>query len=210
MNLEPTFLDKLISWLESTQARRLILALCVVIAAGAYFLVVRPIQADTTKYDEQATTVASKTATTTAELEALHRQLDRGGSDISKQLARALPTDLPADQQLELLSRLSNATGAPLPNFEPATPTVVGDYQRLPLNLTSQCSLEACLRLLGGLNGMVSLKGDKLTAVGPIWWVDQLTLSAGAEGKMSLGLTSGMYLGAPATAATQAPTTTTP
>ena len=109
-------------------------------------------------------------------------------------VAKALPASVQEDYQFELLSRLADSTGVKLPSFEPGTPLPATGYQKLPLNLAITCPLENCLRFIGGLRGMVRANKTSLTAVGPLWYIDQVSLTPVEGNKVTLTMTSGMFL----------------
>lgn len=217
MSTDRTLIDQVIAFVDRPQFRKVLILLSVLMAGVMYLKVIKPAMDEKTKLIADTTQTQQQTASKRAELETLRSQLSKGGGqDLSKGLIAALPKDVQADYQLKLLTALGEAAGVNIQNFEPGTPTPSGSFQKLSIPIQVTCPIERCLRLLGGLHNLVQVNGSKLDARGPLWFVDQLSLAPAEAGKLSLTLTSGIFLAgdaaatAPAAGGTPAASTTTP
>lgn len=198
MNQKPSLISQISRRLDTPSGRRLVILGTVVILALLFFQSIRPAMSEKSEAAKTRTQVTSKTEDTKKEIAALAPQLEKQKtSNLSASLNAALPATNVADQQLAILSRLADQTNVELPTFEPAEPDGKGTaYQLVPANLAIKGSLENCLRFVGGLNSLVTVKGeDQVRAYGPIWNVSQLALAPGAgSNDVSMTLTSGYYI----------------
>lgn len=213
---EPTLAEKVAKVLNSTRAQQIMMVLILAGIATIALLVVKPTldyRKETQAKTEQA---IAETASKQQELNVLQQQLrENKKNNPARELATALPKRVRNEVILRTLTRLSERTGVQFREFEAAEPSAStgSGFRRMPINVPITCRVENCLRFLGGLQGMARMKGERLDARGPIWFVDQITAAPADDSKLSMTLTSGMYLGeedTPATPPAGSPTTTTP
>ena len=183
--------------IDNKRGRRVIMIATAVIVGLLVFKSIKPTMSQTSAAESKTTSITNTTTSTQAEIATLTPQLEKQkASNLTASLNAALPKFALADKQLTVLTKLADQTSVELPTFEPGQPDAQGStYQMVPANLAIKGSLENCLRFLGGLNALVSFKGqDKLKAYGPVWQVSQMALAPGENGQVSVTLTSGYYI----------------
>ena len=63
--------------------------------------------------------------------------------------------------------------------------------------MSVSCAWSNCLQFLGGLHNLVRAAGSRISAHGPIWFLDATSLTGGAGGSggpLQLELQGGVYL----------------
>lgn len=210
---EPTLAEKVAKALNSTRAQQVMLVLILAGILVTALLVVKPTMdyRDETKAKTEQT--IAETASKQQELNVLQQQLrENKKNNPARELATALPKRVRNEVILRTLTRLSERTGVQFRDFEAAEPpaSTGSGFRRMPINIPITCRVENCLRFLGGLQGMARIKDERLDARGPIWFVDQITAAPVDDSKLTMTLTSGMYLGEDTPAATTPPATTPP
>lgn len=196
MESKPSLLAKLSKAIDTPKGRRVVIAVTVLLALLLVLRSIKPAM-DGSKADQQKSEqISQKNQTTEREIATLTPRLNQQkANNLSGALNTALPKAAVADQQLQVLTRLADQTNVKIPTFEPGEASGEGgSYQFVPVNLSVQGSLENSLRFLGGMRNMVKVKGDKLVAYGPIWQINQISLSPGEGNQVSLTLAAGYYI----------------
>lgn len=192
-------MNKINNFLDSSSGKRIVILATAVILILIVFQSIRPAMSKKSEAAKQEQATLVKVADTKREIAALAPQLAKQkASNLSESLNTALPAEVVGDEQFAVLSRLADQTNVEFPTFEPGEPDAEGSaYRTVPANLAIKGSLENCLRFIGGLNSLVTVKGeDQVTAYGPIWAVKQISLAPGESGSddVSMTLTSGFYI----------------
>lgn len=197
MNNKPSSLQKLVNWLDTQKGRRAVAGITAVLAILILWKGIMPAMSGSKEAKQEAAKVSQTNQSTKREIATLAPKLNKQkANNLSGALNTALPRTAVADKQLDTLTNLANQTKVKIPTFEPGESDGQGGaYQFVPVNLSVKGSLENCLRFLGGLNSMVKVKGDDVEAYGPIWQVNQISLSPGGEGnQIGLSLAAGYYI----------------
>lgn len=194
--------------INSAEARKMMTVLTGLVCLLVGWLVLRPAWSETRDLRQQTQQLQQQTRQHQANLEALQRALTKEGRGLAESLLVALPLTFDSSAEYARLGRLADRVGAQLNSFQPgsAVPAGQGNYQRFTVNLHLTCRFEHCLRFLGGLRGMVRTNRNRVDTHGPLWTVDQLSLTKGAEeGVLSMNLTAAVFMLPPASNPNQQP-----
>jgi len=195
---KPSLISKINQRLDTQRGRRILLLGTAIVLALLFFQSIKPTLATKSETSKQNQSMTAQNEETKKEIEVFGPQIERSkASDLTASLNTALPASATADRQLIILSKLADQTNVELPTFEPSQPDGKGtSYQLVPANLAIKGTLENCLRFLGGLKALVTVKGqEQVKAYGPVWTVSQLALAPDQlGGEVSMNLTSGYYI----------------
>jgi Tfp pilus assembly protein PilO len=196
MNEKPSIFAQLSAKLETRNGRRIVIAITVIVAALMIFKSIMPTRSATSSAEKEQASVMSETNTTQQNISTLEPQLKlQKASNLTASLRVALPKEAVADQQLSLLTKLAKQTGVEMPTFEPGDPDGQGtSYQLVPVNLAIKGSLTNCLRFISGMRSLVRVTEKDVKAYGPIWQVNQLSLSPAEGGDATITLNAGFYI----------------
>jgi Tfp pilus assembly protein PilO len=196
MNEKPSIFAQLSAKLETRNGRRIVIAITVIVAALMIFKSIMPAMSATSSAEKEQASVVSETNTTQQNISTLEPQLKlQKASNLTASLRVALPKEAVADQQLSLLTKLAKQTGVEMPTFEPGDPDGQGtSYQLVPVNLAIKGSLTNCLRFINGMRSLVRVTEKDVKAYGPIWQVNQLSLSPAEGGDATITLNAGFYI----------------
>jgi Tfp pilus assembly protein PilO len=189
-------LSNFLKKLDTKQGRQIVVILTVLLAAYMGYSSLKP------SYDaaNQAKSQAASTRTATEELQKEYNTLipqlqNSKASDISSALNIAMPTQVDNVNVDKLLSNLATQTGVQINTFTPGQVSEGTVYQTLPVTLTISGSYANCIRFMNGMQNMVSIKGNSAPkAVGPIWAITSVSLTAVDASNTNMNLAANMYL----------------
>jgi type IV pilus assembly protein PilO len=185
-----------------------------IVAAVAYFLLVKPKQDESSRLAEEITELQTKVD---AALAAKHKTGSEQDTTIRIAdlfgLTKAMPdkTDM-AGIMLELDSVASSA-GVGFASITPGAVAVKSGYTAVPINLTFQGSYYDLADFLFRLRNLVVVRDGKLGVDGRLFSLDSLSLQEGPNGlpqvQAALTVNAYVYAGGQPAAAPAAPTPTT-
>jgi Tfp pilus assembly protein PilO len=181
----------------------IVLAVVVVFAVAAWFLLVRPKAAEVKDLQAQAKSVQAqiddlRTRTTSARSAPRIRVADL------YRLAKAMPTSTDMPDVLLELNQLADDTGIVFDTITPQQPVPLQNYQALPIDVKFRGNFYDLADLLYRLRTLVDVRGGRLAATGRLFAIDDFSFTQGPNGfpqiQADLTIDAFMY-GAAATAA---------
>ena len=166
----------------TTRTLGVIAGVCILLyAAGGYFMIVGPKKGEAARLDEEI-------AATHVELMAARAAADASGdtqpiavADMFR-LSTAMPSTPDMPGILLELSRIADDTGIRFKSITPQTPTVVGAYQAMPIDVTFDGSFYALSDFLFRLRTLVSVRRGELHASGRLFSVDTVDFTESERG----------------------------
>jgi Tfp pilus assembly protein PilO len=153
----------------------------VIIAAVAYFMLVRPQRAESARLDEEIATLEQKvdaalTASQGGESHAAVRVAD------VFELAKAIPGEEDMAGIILELDSVAAAAGTRFLSITPGAPAEKGEYRAIPIALTFEGSYYDLADFLFRLRNLVAVRDGKLAAKGRLFTLDSLDLHGAQDG----------------------------
>jgi Tfp pilus assembly protein PilO len=181
-----------------------------IVAAVAFFLLVKPKMDESSSLDEQVTELQGKIDV------ALAAQRTSGGQAIKVadlfRLTKAMPDTTDISSVILELNAVATASGVEFISIAPQAPvTREGGFLAVPIKLTFEGSYYDLTDFLFRLRNLVIVRDGELESAGRLFTLDALDLHEGSLGfpQIQAGITVSAYSYAPAPAAV-APGTTPP
>jgi Tfp pilus assembly protein PilO len=177
----------------------------VVVAAVAYFMLVRPPRAESATLDEEIVALEQKVDAALAASQGGEAHAAVRVAEVLE-LAKAIPGEEDMAGIILELNSVAGAAGTRFLSITPGAPAEKGDYRALPIALTFEGSYYDLTDFLFRLRNLVAVRDGKLAVKGRLYTLDTLDLHGAPEGfpQIEAVLTISAYVyGAGAAATTE-------
>ena len=184
----------------------------ILLAAAGYFLLIAPKKNEVKSLTRDIALLEQQTSEQRAQTSQAAGLSKILVADYNK-LQSAMPNEPKMDELFLQLYALANDTGIRFDNLQPGTVVDTSAYQVLPLTVTFHGSFDELSDFLYRLQSLVLVDNHKLSAMGRLFTVDQVSFAEGEDGFPQIAATlliDAYAFGHPVVTAANAATPTTP